>query len=130
MRKIILLLPIVYGMFSCTQDETSNPLIGKWAFKTTGGTGNLHEFTHTFVKTDVFDEHNSGIIFMENDQVIENKPIGFCGVPPIIYDKYEGSWKQDGKKIYVNESGVFQKIKECYEIVSVNEKTLVLKYKK
>ena len=117
-------------MISCTQNQPSNPLIGKWAFKATRGTDNPHEFTQTFIKTDVFDEHNLGIIFMENNQVIENKPIGFCGTPPVIFDKCEGSWEQDGKKIYVNESGVFQKIKECYEIVSVNEKTLILKYKK
>ena len=130
MKKIILLLPIVYVVFSCTQNEISNPLIGKWAFKTTGSAGNPHEFTQTFVKTDVFDEHNSGIIFMENNQVIENKTIGFCGTPPVVFDRCEGSWKQDGRKIYVDESGVFNKIKKCYEIVSVNEKTLILKYNK
>lgn len=128
MKKILLL--ILYVVFSCTEDETSDPLIGKWVFKTSGSTNNPHEFTQTFVKTAVFDEHNLGIIFMENNQVIENKTIGFCGVNPIIMDRCEGSWKQDGRKIYVNESGVFNKIKTCYEIVSVNEKILILKYNK
>lgn len=130
MRKVILLLPIIYVVFSCTQNKISNPLIGKWAFKTTGSTGNPHEFTQTFIKTDVFDEHNLGIIFMENNQVIENKTIGYCGMPPVVFDKCEGNWTQDGKKIYVNASGVFNKINEYYEIVSINEKTLILKCKK
>lgn len=130
MKSIIIIFFTFLVIISCTQDETSNPLIGKWAFKTTGGTENPNEFTQTFLKTDVFDEHNSGIIFMENNQVIENKPIGFCGTPPVTYDKCEGSWKQEGKKICVNASGVFNKINECYEIISIDEKTLMLKCKK
>jgi hypothetical protein len=127
MKQNILL--IILLLSSCKQYETSNPLIGKWVYQTSGMM-NSKEFTKTFVKTDVLDDNTFGIIFMEDNQVIEHKNIGYCGMPPVIYDKCKGKWTQDGKQICIKASGVFEKINECYEIISIDEKTLILKCRK
>jgi hypothetical protein len=127
MKQNVLLLILLLS--ACKQNETLNPLIGKWVFQTSGMI-NTEYFTQTFVKTNVLDENNFGIIFMEDNQVVEHKNIGYCGVPPVIFDKCEGKWTQDGKQVCIKASGIFENINECYEIISVNDKTLILKCKK
>jgi hypothetical protein len=125
-RNIML---IILLLSSCKQYETSNPLIGKWVYQTSGMMG-AREFTQTFVKVNELDENSLGIVFLEDNQVIENKNIGDCGMPPVIYDKCKGKWTQDGKKICIKASGIVEQINDCYEIITINEKTLILKCRK
>jgi hypothetical protein len=111
MKQNILLIMLLLS--SCRQYETSNPLIGKWVFQTSGMM-NPKEFTQTFIKTDRLDDNAFGIIFMEDNQVIEHKNIGYCGVSPVIYHKCKGNWTQNDKQVCIKANGIFENINQCY----------------
>lgn len=81
----------------------------------------------TFMRSTGFIADEYGICFKENRKLVERKNTGWCGTPPVSYDEYEGTWKQNGDRLLLHLSywGGWMDVE--WEIVSLDEEFLIVK---
>lgn len=134
MKNLLLLLTLAFALCSCHSENIQpaekggilneeDPLQGYWI------AGDYLEETTIYNRAGKFDPDKGGFAFFENGKLIERSNSGWCGTPPISYAEYEGNWTVNEENLLVLNSTYWggEHI-VTYEIISVDENKLVLKY--
>lgn len=100
MRKLILLIPILFLVGSCSKDDITidpdNLLLGTWIFD------KFDDSSYSFYRSNSFIE-NHCYKFNSDGTLTERKNSGWCGTPPISYADYSGTWSaKSDKEIEIN----------------------------
>ena len=89
MRKLILLIPILFLVGGCSKDDIiidpDNLLPGIWIFD------KFDDSSYSFYRSNSFIE-NHCYKFNSDGTLTERKNSGWCGTPPISYADYSGTW--------------------------------------
>lgn len=129
MKKYLILFSAIAVLFSqCTPEEvpentpTNDTIIGCWI-------NQIHEDnTVTYERATALEDNAPGFCFNEDGTLVVRKNVGFCGTPPITYGDYDGTWTLEDSILTMNVDGWNGYVESSWELISVNEESLVLKY--
>jgi hypothetical protein len=95
-KKVFLLIPLVIilyiGYISTRKD---NDLVGRWIQM------DYENGIATYTKNYFLDNQRPGIEFNRNGKLTIRQNGSWCGKHPIVYDDFEGYWKQTSDSIVV-----------------------------
>jgi hypothetical protein len=103
MYKIIFSALLGFVLFSCSDSliEAEDPAnnSGLEAFWING---EFADTTYTYQRADSLSGDQYCFGFEANGVFVENKNAGWCGTPPIYYNRFEGEWSMEDSIIYIS----------------------------
>lgn len=128
-RCLFVLVAGLTVLAACSKEglmvDPDNPLLGTWV--QTGHEENSVIYTRAArLKND-----GPGMVFQADGHVVLRGIAGWCATPPVSYTNYEGRWNQSGATLQttVHYQWMPDASVQVQEIVSVDEKQLVLAYR-
>jgi hypothetical protein len=127
MKIYIILLAILFLQCTKTKIDPDDKLIGGvWVFEeyVQESDSVLRE---VYTRKDDFENGKLGISFKDNKKMINMQNAGWCGTPPILYVKSNGTWSKNNTNIKVNYKGWNGKYSINYEVVKLTDSVLELR---
>lgn len=92
-QLLLLLGSIVFSLSSCTKSNVDPTLMASWELKS-------HDSgTMTLKRVDELPSDKYGFTFLPDGTFIENKNAGWCGTPPITYNRFSGIWSEEEENL-------------------------------
>ncbi len=86
-KSSILFLVLCISMGSCSKNPVNNDYVGHWEITSYESNSEIYE------RVDALPSDNYGFSIIKDGTFVENKNAGWCGTPPICYDRFGGSWE-------------------------------------